>query len=249
MILVHQLKQLGESTVTPCDALILATGYKVTFPFISDQLLPINRNKVRLYKWQFIPTIKHPHTLAFISLAQPIGALLPIGELQSRWFALLMAGKLKLPSRDVMEVDITQKERFQQRFYESERHTIQVDWLPFMDELASEIGAYPPVWRYLFTDFHLFRTLVFGANAPYQYRLVGPNQWPGAREALFTIQDRIDAALNTNKQRKKLTKRNKTLFTTILTSNSNIFSLFIVVTLITVVITSMFSIIITTFLT
>lgn len=70
----------GETKETPCDAIILATGYKVVFPFISEDLVPVHKNKVRLYKWQFIPNIKHAHTLAFISLAQPIGALLPIGE-------------------------------------------------------------------------------------------------------------------------------------------------------------------------
>ena len=164
---------LGESKVTPCNALILATGYKVEFPFISETLVPVDKNKVRLYKWQFIPNIPHAHTLAFISLAQPIGALLPIGELQSRWFALLMAGKLQLPSRDEMKADLIAKEQFQKRFYESERHTIQVDWVPFMDELAQEIGSYPSIWKYLFTDPRLFFALIFGASAPYQYRLEG----------------------------------------------------------------------------
>ena len=145
----------------------------MVFPFISETLVPVHKNKVRLYKWQFIPNISHPHTLCFLSLAQPIGALLPIGELQARWFALLMAGKLKLPSRAEMEADVKDKEKFQKRFYESERHTIQVDWVPFMDELAQEIGAYPPIWKYLFTDPKLFFTLMFGASAPYQYRLAG----------------------------------------------------------------------------
>ncbi|XP_017492687.1 PREDICTED: dimethylaniline monooxygenase [N-oxide-forming] 5-like [Rhagoletis zephyria] len=170
----------GETTPVPCDVLVKATGYKVVFPFISEELVPVHKNKVRLYKWQFIPNIKHAHTLAFISLAQPIGALLPIGELQSRWFALLMAGKLKLPSREEMEADLREKEKFQERFYESERHTIQVDWVPFMDELSKEIGAYPFIWKYVFTDPKLFFALLFGACAPYQYRLTGPNKWSGA---------------------------------------------------------------------
>lgn len=167
----------------------------------------MNHNKVRLYKWQFIPNIKHAHTLAFISLLQPIGALLPLGELQSRWFAQLMAGKLKLPSRAVMDADIVEKERFQKRFYESDRHSIQVDWVDFMEELATEIGANPPVWSYLFTDPKLFFTLVFGAAAPYQYRLVGPNPWSGARDAMLTVQDRIDAALQTNHSKVKSGKK------------------------------------------
>ena len=169
----------GESHVTPCDAVIMATGYKVTFPFLSQEILPVKENKIRLYKYQFIPHLRHPHTLAFISLIQPIGAILPIGELQSRWFSLLMTGKLSLPTRDQMERDIDRKLKANKvRYYESERHTIQVDWLPFMDELASEIGAKPPLLKYFFTDFRLFWNLMFAPAAAYQYRLVGKKTFP-----------------------------------------------------------------------
>lgn len=199
----------GETEVTPCDVVVMATGYRVNFPFLSETILPIHQNKVRLYKYQFIPHLKHPHTLAFISLAQPIGALLPIGELQSRWYALLMSGKLQLPKRELMEKDIDAKVDFHKRFYESERHTIQVDWVPFMDELSKEVGCHPPLWKYLFTDFKLFLTLFFDACAPYQYRLVGPNAWQGAREALLTIQDRIQAPLKTNSVKNNEPKKPK----------------------------------------
>lgn len=210
----------GETAVTPADAVVLATGYKITFPFISQDILPVSRNWVKLYKHQYIPTMKHPQTLAFISLAQPIGALLPIGELQSRWFALLNAGKARLPSKAVMLEDVKEKERFQARFYESERHTVQVDWVPFMDELAAEIGAFPPIWRYLFTDPRLFFTLIFGPSAPYQYRLVGPNAWPGARQAMLTVNDRIDATLQTNELMKQKLKSQST--TGVVLKNFNI---------------------------
>ena len=160
--------------MTPCDAVVLATGYKVVFPFISEKILPVIKNKVRLYKHQFVPNLKQPQTLALIGLIQPIGAILPISEMQSRWFALLNAGKVQLPSEDRMEKDIKRKEaEMAWRYYDSERHTIQVDWLPFMDELAREVGVSPPIWKYLFTDPKLAFALIFGPSAPYQYRLTG----------------------------------------------------------------------------
>ncbi|OTF73587.1 hypothetical protein BLA29_005025 [Euroglyphus maynei] len=188
----------GENTVTPCDSVIMATGYKVHFPFISETLIPVHKNQIRLYKYQFAPHLKHPHTLAFISLAQPIGALLPIGELQARWFSLLMTNKLKLPDRKTMELDVDAKVNYNKRFYESERHTIQCDWINFMDEISQQVGCRPPVWKYLFTDFKLFSTMMFGPCVPYQYRLVGPNAWPGARQAILTASKRIQAPLKTN---------------------------------------------------
>lgn len=121
----------------------------------------------------FAPKLKHPKTLAFISLAQPIGALLPIGEMQSRWFAQLMANKQELPKLETMLEDIERKKQYMKRFYESDRHTIQVDWLPFMDELAKEVGVKPTLFKYFFTDPELWRALAFAPSLPYQYRLEG----------------------------------------------------------------------------
>jgi dimethylaniline monooxygenase (N-oxide forming) len=136
-------------------------------------LISTDKNQVELYKYVFSPKLKHPKTLAFMSLAQPIGALLPIGELQSRWFALLMANKLKLPTAEEMNKDIALKKKFMERFYESERHTIQVDWIPFMDELATVVGVKPNLWKYFTSDPELWRALLFGPSVPYQYRLEG----------------------------------------------------------------------------
>ena len=164
---------LGETNETPCDVVLLATGYRVSFPFLSQSLIPTEKNWVQLYKYVFSPKLKHPKTLAFISLAQPIGALLPIGEMQSRWFAQLMANKVKLPDFETMMRDIEKKRQFQKRFYESERHTIQVDWLNFMDDLAVEIGVKPNLIEYFFTDPELWRALYFAPAVPYQYRLKG----------------------------------------------------------------------------
>ncbi|CAG2180395.1 unnamed protein product [Oppiella nova] len=187
----------GESQETPCDVVLLATGYKVSFPFISQSLIPTDKNQVELYKYMFSPKLAHPKTLAFISLAQPVGALLPIGEMESRWFAQLMANKLSLPDRQTMYEDIESKRIFMKRFYESDRHTIQVDWLDFMDELAAQVGVKPPLFKYFFTDPELWRALAFGPSLPYQYRLEGPHSWSGARDAILTVENRIKSPLKT----------------------------------------------------
>lgn len=190
----------GDEEVTPVDVVILATGYKVSYPFIPNHILPVDHNKVRLYKYQFIPTLAHPETLAIIGLIQPIGAILPISELQARWFSLLNAGKLKLPPVEQLEEDITKKATAnKKRYYDSPRHTIQVDWYLFMEELAGVIGANPPIWRYMFTDPKLFFALIFGPGAAYQYRLVGPNAWSGARDAYLTVEERMLEPLKTSR--------------------------------------------------
>lgn len=164
----------GEDTVTLCDIVVLGTGYKVVIPCLSADILPVERNKVRLYKHMFVPGLPHPSTLAIMGLFQTVGAGLPAVEMQARWYALLQSGQRKLPKRKVMEVDIDRvKAQIAEQYYEAERHTFQAEWLPYMDELAKEIGCSPPLWKYLFTDPQLFYHLFFGVAVPYQYRLVG----------------------------------------------------------------------------
>ncbi|KAH7637149.1 flavin-containing monooxygenase-like protein [Dermatophagoides farinae] len=198
----------GETKVTKCDAVILGTGYRFDYPFLSQDILPVINNATRLYKFQFIPNIKPAHTLAFIGLIQPIGAIFPIAELQARWYAQLMLGNKRLPTSTVMNADIDRRlVKMHKQYYGSNRHTIQVDFIPFMDELATEVGCMPPVWKYLFTDPKLFRTLLMEPSVAYQYRLVGPNSWKGARDAQIHAIDRIQTALTTNKV---YAKQNKT---------------------------------------
>jgi dimethylaniline monooxygenase (N-oxide forming) len=84
-----------------------------------------------------------------------------------------MANKLKLPTVEKMNENIELKKKLMKRYYESERHTIQVDWIPFMDELATIVGVKPNLWKYFLTDHELWRALVFGPCVPYQYRLEG----------------------------------------------------------------------------
>lgn len=187
----------GETEEVPCDVIILATGYKVDFPFIDQSLVPVQDNKVDLYKYVFSPNLQpHPHTLGFVALAQPIGALFPIAELHSRWYALCMSGKCKLPSSDKMIKDIEAKHKYlAKRYYGGPRNTLQVDWVNYMDELAELVGCKPRVFKYLFSDPKLWWHLTFGPCYPYQYRLEGPHKWKNARKTILMAQNRIKAPL------------------------------------------------------
>ncbi|KAH9391756.1 hypothetical protein TYRP_022604, partial [Tyrophagus putrescentiae] len=183
--------------ITQCETVVLCTGYKIVFPFLSSQVLPQTQdNQFAFYKHQFLPHLQpHPHTLAFIGLVEPSGALFPIAELQSRWFVLLMATKIPmLPPHQTMNALIKRQLQKQRSFYRvSISQNIQVDWLSFTNELAAEIGVLPALTRYFLTDPKLWEACMFGPSAAYQYRLEGPNKWIGAREAMITIQRRINA--------------------------------------------------------
>lgn len=189
----------GETEEVPCDVIIMATGYKVDFPFISQDLIPVVDNKVDLYKYVFSPDLQpFPHTLGFIALAQPIGALFPIAEMHSRWYARVMSGKAKLPSQEKMRKDIMKKHKYlESRYYGGPRNTLQVDWINYMDELAGLVGCKPNVFKYLFTDPKLWVSLLFGPCYPYQYRLEGPHKSDKARDFILEAAQRIKAPLFT----------------------------------------------------
>ena len=93
-------------------------------------------NRIPLYRR--VVDFEHPG-LYFIGLIQPLGAIMPIAELQSEWVADILEGKAALPSKEEMrEVLEREDERMAKRYVRSPRHTIQVDFYPYMRTLRRE---------------------------------------------------------------------------------------------------------------
>ena len=81
---------------------------------------------------------EHPG-LYFIGLLQPLGAIMPLAEAQSEWIADVLEGKVGLPDADEMRrVIARERERMAQRYVASKRHTIQVDFEPYMRAIRRE---------------------------------------------------------------------------------------------------------------
>ncbi|CAI9718397.1 flavin-containing monooxygenase 5-like isoform X1 [Octopus vulgaris] len=180
------------------DTIILATGYDIKIPFIAKSILDTEKNNFHLFKYIFPPDLEKP-TLALIGFVQPIGALLPISELQCRLATRVFKGDVILPPAADMWKDIREKEiEVRKRYVKSERHTIQVDIIDYMDELAEMNGCKPNFKKMLFYDPSLALYCIFQSYTPYQYRLVGPGKWDGAKEALYGIWDRTLTAISQN---------------------------------------------------
>ncbi len=73
------------------DLVVFATGYTFSFPFLSSHVIPVSKNKVSLYKYIYPPGLERP-TLAMIGLIQPLGAIMPISEMQARWATRVFKG-------------------------------------------------------------------------------------------------------------------------------------------------------------
>ena len=73
---------------TDIDSVILATGYKISFPFLDNDDVIVEGNHAQLYLYMFppgqAPPTEAPPTLAVIGCVQAGGALGPVSEMQSR---------------------------------------------------------------------------------------------------------------------------------------------------------------------
>lgn len=126
-----------DGSEEPVDAVIYATGYDIRLPFLGPDVLDASENEVRLYR-----RVVHPGLdgLYFIGLVQPLGAIMPIAEKQAAWVADLVSGRGALPERSEMEREIDDYQReLRARYVPSRRHTIQVDFFPYLEELETEI--------------------------------------------------------------------------------------------------------------
>lgn len=200
-----RVKELTETAVVfedgtveeDVDVIVFATGYTFSFSFLEDSLVKVEDNKVSLYKAMFPPHLKKP-TLACIGLIQPLGSIFPTVELQARWATRVFKGLCSLPSETTMMADIVERnERRIDLFGKSQSQILQTNYIDYLDELALEIGAKPDFISLLFKDPKLAVKLYFGPCNSYQYRLVGPGQWEGARNAILTQKQRILKPLKT----------------------------------------------------
>ncbi|VDL76771.1 unnamed protein product [Nippostrongylus brasiliensis] len=171
----HDVHFNDGSIAKNIDYIVLSTGYEITFPIVDDKnLINVKDNQVDLYKYMF-PLDQIHNTLAVIGLIQ----------MQARVFFSVLAGETKLPTAAEMRNDmLLKREKMRKQYVASSRHTIQVDYIAFLDELATMIGCRPRFFPLLLKDPALAVACAFGPCAPYVYRINGPHQWEGT---LFLI--------------------------------------------------------------
>ncbi|XP_074492061.1 flavin-containing monooxygenase 5-like isoform X1 [Sebastes fasciatus] len=187
------------STVENVDTIVFATGYNYDFPFLPSSAIYKSGHRVGMYKHVFPPNLEHT-TLAVVGFIHALGAIMPQAEMQARWVARVFKGLKKLPSNQAMikAVDRDTKD-IANTYIVSKLTPLQVDFVTYMDELAGEIGVRPSLLWLFFTDYPLFKKVLWGPVTSYQYRLMGPGKWDGARRAIFTQFERMFQPLKTRK--------------------------------------------------
>ncbi|MET0998287.1 MAG: NAD(P)-binding domain-containing protein [Marmoricola sp.] len=118
------------------DLVVYCTGYRVSFPFFTEEVLRAEDNHVDLYR-----RVVHPdHAgLYFVGLIQPLGAIMPLAEVQAGWVADLVTGAGALPPLAEMRRQIAAYDaNLRKRFVASKRHTIEVDFHSYRAEITRE---------------------------------------------------------------------------------------------------------------
>lgn len=121
------------------DLIVYCTGYKITFPFLDPAVFSAPDNRMGLYRR--VVSIENPG-LYFIGFIQPLGPIMPIAEAQCEWVADLLTGTTSLPSGSEMRSEIAEYERWLgKRYVASKRHTIEVDFHPYLRQIRRERRA------------------------------------------------------------------------------------------------------------
>jgi cation diffusion facilitator CzcD-associated flavoprotein CzcO len=120
------------------DVILYATGYKISFPFFDQEMFqPIN-NKLPLWRRMMKPGIDN---LFFMGLAQPLPTLVNLAEQQSKLVAAYLTGEYALPTKADMEAQIVADEKvYLGHFYDSPRHTIQIDFAHYVRAGVKELA-------------------------------------------------------------------------------------------------------------
>jgi cation diffusion facilitator CzcD-associated flavoprotein CzcO len=118
------------------DLVVYCTGYKMTFPFFDPSVLSAPDNRLPLYRR--VASAERPG-LYFIGFIQPLGPIMPLAEAQSEWVADLLGGRVALPPAAEMRRQIAgEEEKMRKRFVASKRHTVEVDFYPYLREIRHE---------------------------------------------------------------------------------------------------------------
>ncbi|XP_032319641.1 dimethylaniline monooxygenase [N-oxide-forming] 4 isoform X1 [Camelus ferus] len=199
------------------DIVIFTTGYTFSFPFLEEPLKSLCTKKIFLYK-QVFPSNLERTTLAIIGFISLTGSILAGTELQARWATRVFKGLCKIPPSQKLMAEVVKKEQlieritllyslplsyleklsaYHHRGLMKDPSGDKLDYISYMDDLAACIGTKPSIPLLFLQDPRLAWEVFFGPCTPYQYRLMGPGKWDGARTAILTQWDRTLKPLRT----------------------------------------------------
>ena len=134
--LTERTVRFADGSEVDADVVVYCTGYRVTFPFLDPALISAPDNALPLFRRVFHPDVGG---IYFIGLLQPIGAIMPLAELQSQWICDHLAGRYQLPPDVELRADIeAERAAMFKRYVASKRHTMEVDFEDYVLGIRQE---------------------------------------------------------------------------------------------------------------
>jgi Flavin-binding monooxygenase-like len=128
--------RFADGSEEEIDLVVYCTGYEIAFPFLDEAVFAARDNRMPLY--ERVVSVENPG-LCFIGFIQPLGPIMPLAEAQVEWVADLLTGRAALPPAAEMRKEIADYERWlHRRFVSSKRHTIEVDFHPYLRGIKRE---------------------------------------------------------------------------------------------------------------
>lgn len=165
----------GDDSKIEADVILFCTGYRDSFPFLHNvaALREIETEQRKLFKHLIHPDFGS--SLAFIGMVRPIAGGVPVlAELQARYYAALLAGKIPLPDRQWIADDAVREQAY---FYVAPEDQSLIVLHEYMLWLAREIGCLPTRgfwWRHP----RLWKQYFFTSTSGSFFRLTGPGRQP-----------------------------------------------------------------------
>jgi hypothetical protein len=129
--------RFADGSVEAVDAIIYATGYKISFPFFDPGFISAPGNALPLCKRMFKPGIDD---LAFIGLGQAVPTIFPFAEIQAKLAARWLAGDWALPGPEEMKAEMRHDEQLHVRHFSNRpRHTMEVDYYLYDYDLRKRV--------------------------------------------------------------------------------------------------------------
>ena len=196
-----------DGSTFDCDAVVACTGYRNSFPMfehpdVRDDVIcgacgcrtrdlnAFGQNPRRLYKQIFCPVFPDGQ-VAFFGFARPaFGSVPPTAEMQAKFFALVVDGRLSLPDPARMEAQAKiDQANWEWRFgYDAKRGKGLVDFQLYADDLAACMGSLPPLFQLFLKKPKVWWKIMFGPFTMHQYLLVGPFANPKRAATVYAKQ-------------------------------------------------------------
>lgn len=162
-----------DGTTQAIDHVILATGYRLDLPFLESSAaaaLSLDDDHIALYGHTFHPDLPG---LAVLGFYNQVGPYFPVLELQARWAAYTISGRIEAPSRAEMQAGLSD-------FYDSWDKPQKIPMHQLALQFARPMGVLPNPADWPAQE----QELLFGPLSATLFRVSGPDALPDALRVL-----------------------------------------------------------------